>query len=65
MMMMAGVAIESWKLAIFKRHLDAAKYEYTEHPGVTADTLFLKVKTADVMALQEVLKAAQRECKTQ
>lgn len=63
-MMTAGIMIDSWKLAIFKRHLDAAKYEYTEHPGMADDTRLLKVKTADVAALAEVIQAAQRECKT-
>ena len=61
----AGVAIDKWKLAIFKRHLDAAGYSYTEHPGVTHDTLFLKVKTDLIAPLQRVFEAAQLECKAQ
>ncbi len=61
----AGVAIDKWKLAIFKRHLDAAGYSYTEHPGVTHDTLILKVKTDRVAPLQRVIEAAQLECKAQ
>jgi hypothetical protein len=42
MMLTAGIAIDRWKLAIFKRHLDGAGYGYTEHPGVTADTMLLR-----------------------
>ena len=33
--MNAGIAIDAWKLTIFKKHLDDAGYEYTEHPGLT------------------------------
>lgn len=61
----AGIAIDGWKLAIFKRHLDAAGYSYTEHPGLTPDSLFLKVKADRVAPLQRVIDAAQLECKTQ
>ena len=59
----AAVAIDAWKLAIFKRHLDAAGYSYTEGPGLTPDTLFLKVKTDLIAPLQRVIEAAQKECK--
>lgn len=61
----AGVAIDAWKLPIFKKHLDAAGYSYTEHPGVTAGTLFLKVKTERIATLQPVIEKAQEECKKQ
>jgi hypothetical protein len=43
--MIAGVVIDDWKLPIFKRHLDAAGFTYTQHPGVTKDTITLKVLT--------------------
>lgn len=59
----AGIAIDKWKLPIFKRHLDDAGYSYTEHPGLTADTLLLKVKTEFVAPLQKVVEAAQQECR--
>jgi hypothetical protein len=63
--MIAGVMIDSWKLPIFKRHLDTAGYKYTEHPGVTADTITLKVTCERVHKVQAVLEAAARECRTQ
>lgn len=59
----AAVAIDAYKLATFKRNLDAAGFTYTEHPGLTAGTLFLMVKTATVAELQPVIERAQRECK--
>lgn len=57
-----GIAIDDWKLPVFKRHLDRAGYRYTEHPGLTKNTLLLKVKTEFVSGLQPVVEAAQKEC---
>ena len=57
----AGVVIDDWKLSIFKRHLDAAGFTYTQHPGLTKDTLLLKVKTEWISTLQPVIEAAQKE----
>lgn len=61
----AGIAIDNWKLPIFKRHLDAGGYAYTEHPGLTHGAMILKVKTEFVSDLQRVVEAAQSECKSQ
>ena len=62
--MIAGVMIDDWKLPVFKRHLEAAGYQYTVHP-FTADTLTLKV-TCDVLdSLQPIIKAAYDECRLQ
>lgn len=61
----AGIAIDAWKLPVFKRHLDTAGYAYTEHPGLTANTLFLKVKADFVAPLQKVVEAAQKECRSE
>lgn len=63
--MTAAIALDAWKLPIFKRHLEAAGYSYTEHPGLTADMLILKVKTERISDLQPVVERAQMECKTQ
>ena len=57
-----GIAIDDWKLPVFKRHLDRAGYAYTEHPGLPKNTLLLKVKTEFVSDLQPVVEAAQKEC---
>lgn len=58
-----GIAIDRWKLPIFKRHLDAAEYRFTEHPGDTPDTMLLKVKARFASDLQPVVEAAQKECR--
>lgn len=61
----AAIAIDEWKLAIFEKHLAAAGYEHTQHPGLTAGTLFLKVATHNLAKLQSVIEKAQTECATQ
>lgn len=61
--MIAGVAIDKWKLSIFKKHLDEAGFKYTEHPGVTKDTLLLKVETVSAGALQPTIEKAQLACR--
>lgn len=58
----AAVVIEDWKLPIFKRHLDAAKYVYTQHTGPTQGLLTLKVEFNWVSELQPVIEAAVLEC---
>lgn len=60
----AGIVIDNWKLAIFKRHLDGAGYSYTEHPGLTENTMVLRVKCDLIAPLQRVLEAAVKECGT-
>lgn len=57
-----GVAIDNWKLPIFKRHLDAGGFQYTEHPGLNKDAMVLKVMTETISKLQPVIEAAQKEC---
>jgi hypothetical protein len=63
-MKVVGIVIDKWKLPVFKRHLETAGFPFTEHPGVTTDTLLLKVETNFVATLQPVIEAAQRECRT-
>lgn len=61
-MKIAGIVIDPYKLPVFKRHLDAARLEYTEHPGPVKDTLLLRVKCNFVSEVQPVVEAAQKEC---
>lgn len=60
-MLRAGVFIDAWKLPIFERHLSEAKYSYTQHPGLTPDTLQLHVMTNSVLELKPVIEAANAE----
>jgi hypothetical protein len=58
----AGVAIDNWKLPIFKKHLDAAGYKYEEPVPFVDGTLILKVQYEWVHKLKSILEAAQKEC---
>lgn len=58
--MKIGVAIDSWKLPIFKKYL--TKFTYETLPGVTEDTLSLIVITDDKDGLLKEVTAANREC---
>ena len=58
----AAVCIDSWKLNIFKKHLDAAGYAYDELPGITKDTLTLRVYYNWVAELKPIIEAANTEC---
>jgi len=60
----AGIAIDNWKLPTFKRILEGAGYEFTQHPGLTEGTLLLKVKTEFIADLQPFVEQANRECRT-
>jgi len=60
----AGVALDDWKLPIFKKHLDAAGYKYDEPVNFTTHgkTLILTVYFEWAHELQPIIETAQREC---
>ncbi len=60
----AAIGIDNWKLPIFTRHLEGAGYSFEQFP-FTSDSMILKVKTNSVAALQKVVEAAQKECRSQ
>jgi len=60
-MLKAGIAIDDWKLPIFKRHLSEAGYQFEQHPGVTKDTLTLTVFATSIDELGEIVLAANTE----
>lgn len=62
-MKIAGVVIDGYKLPVFKKHLDAAGYGYTEHAGPTAKTLTLRVGYEWVAELKPIIEAAEKEAK--
>lgn len=61
--MRAGIAIDTWKLPIFKRHLKEAGYEYEFGERITSNTRMLYVETDDIKALHKVVWAANIEAK--
>ena len=58
----AAVALDDWKLPIFKRHLDAAGYKYEEPVPFVDGTLILTVYYEWVRDLKPIIEAAQKEC---
>lgn len=58
----AGIVMDNWKLPIFKKHLDAAGYTYTEPSRFTGDTLVLQVHYDWAHKLQPIVEAANAEC---
>lgn len=59
----AGVVIDDWKLPVFKKHLDAAGYSYTDQPGPITGTRVLTVQFEWVHKLKPVVDAANKECR--
>ena len=58
----AAVAIDNWKLPIFKRHLDEAGFKYEGPIQFTVYTMILKVKCEWAADLHPIIKAANEEC---
>lgn len=57
--MKAGIAIDNWKLPIFRKRLTEAGYVYHDGGALTHDATLLTVETDDVDALRKVLEACQ------
>ena len=60
-MQKAGIAVDDWKLPIFERHLRQAGYSFENSGYLTVGTLLLRVDTINLVALGEVLRAANTE----
>lgn len=60
----AGVAIDSWKRAVFEKRLKEAGFTWKRGPGLTENTMLLKVDYTDEQFdnLAAVIKAANEEC---
>jgi hypothetical protein len=59
----AAIVLDSWKLPIFKKHLDTAGFTYEKPVPFTDDTLLLKTDYEWVHELQPIIEAAQLECR--
>ena len=57
-----GIAVDNWKLDIFKKHLDRNNFKYTQHKGLTKDTLFLKVECKFISQAEPIVRNANEEC---
>ena len=59
----AGIAVDNWKLPVFRRRLTKAGFEYTDGGALTPDTSLLNVVTNDIVGLAKVIDECQRECR--
>jgi hypothetical protein len=60
--MKAGIAVDNWKLPVFRQRLSSAGYDYHDGGPLTHDTTILTVETDDVQGLATVIADCQREC---
>jgi hypothetical protein len=60
-MLTAAIALDNWKFPIFERHLHQAGYSFNRSEGLTANTMILSVTTENLVALSEVVRAANTE----
>lgn len=61
--MKATIAVDNWKLPVFRRRLEAAGYKYEDAGPFTGDTTILTVETNDLLRLKRVLEECQAECR--
>lgn len=60
--MKAGIAIDDWKLPVFRKRLTEAGYEYVDGGALTSSSTLLTVETDNILALRTVLTNCQIEC---
>lgn len=63
--MRAGIAVDNWKLPIFRKNLTAAGYVYEDGGPLVGETTLLTVETGDMLALKKVLEQCQTEAARQ
>jgi len=61
--MKAGIAVDNWKLPVFRKRLTAAGYQYQDGGALTHDATLLTVETHDILALKGVIEKCQAECR--
>ena len=58
----AGIAVDDWKLPVFRKALEDAGYAYEDAGAPPPNTTMLTVNFTDQAALRKVVEAAQAEC---
>lgn len=61
--MKAGIAVDNWKLPIFRERLTEAGYTYKDGGALTGDTTLLTVEADDILRLKKVLEKCQTEAR--
>lgn len=57
-----GIAVDNWKLPIFKDRLQKAGFAFTEHPGLAENATLLKVETTNVQRIARLVNEAHAAC---
>ncbi|MEJ7831302.1 MAG: hypothetical protein WKF79_00165 [Nocardioides sp.] len=60
--MKAGIALDDWKLPVFRKRLSEAHYVYEDAGSPSPGVTMLHVETDDTAALAKVIIACQAEC---
>lgn len=63
--MKAAIALDNWKLPVFRKRLTEAGFNYTDAGGLTHDTTVLTVVTDDMSRLAKVIADCQTQCAAQ
>lgn len=63
--MKAGIALDDWKLPVFRKRLTEAGYAYLDAGEALPGTTMLHVQFTDQAHLRRVLEGAAEECKRQ
>lgn len=61
--MKVGIAVDNWKLPVFRKRLTEAGYEYQDGGARTFEATLLTVHADDMLALGKVIEACQAECR--
>jgi hypothetical protein len=60
--MRAGIVVDDWKLAIFRKRLTEAGFVYEDGGAPVPNCTNLLVETNNLLALKKVVEACQAEC---
>jgi hypothetical protein len=62
--MIAGIAVDDWKLKVFRQRLTEAGFQYTDAGGLTPNATLLKVEVeaTEMAKLAYLIRACQQEC---
>ena len=63
--MKAGIAVDNWKLPVFRKRLTEAGFEYQDGGSISGGTTLLNVETNNMFALKKVIERCQAECRSQ
>lgn len=61
--MKAGIAVDDWKLPVFRKRLTEAGYTYADGGPLPGDVTLLTVKTDNMLKLKALLEKCQAECR--